>query len=157
MSATLLKGQLIQLVPATFKNRKAIFNWLTKSNITPQMFGAPTFPEEEPPDWEEFLADYTTHYFTDDLPLKGRCFVIKNGRKHIGQINYNAIDTLQKLVELDIWLVNREHTRKGYGTEAILLLGNYLQLEFGCKSLFLQPSARNPKAIKAYQKIGFII
>ena len=157
MSKSFLKGKLIHLVPAKLSNRKTIFNWMTKSDIAAQMFGPPTFPEVEPPDWEEFLADYTTNYFTDEFPLKGRCFIIKKGRKHLGQINYNSIDTQQKIVELDIWLANSKHTRKGYGTAAIQLLGNYLHQQFGCELLFLQPSARNPKAISAYQKIGFEI
>ncbi len=157
MSKSSLKGKLIHLVPATLRNRRTIFNWMTKSDIATQMFGLPTFPEMEAPDWEAFQEDYTTNYFTDESPLKGRCFLIKKGRKQIGQINYNPIDMTQKLVELDIWLAESLYTRKGYGTEAIQLLGNYLHQFFNCELLFLQPSARNPKAIKAYQKIGFIV
>ena len=153
----LLRGGNIHLIPAKLNNRRTIFNWMTESDIAPQMFGPPTFPEVAPPNWEEFLADYTNNYFTDDFPLQGRCFIIKKGKKHIGQINYNPIDTSQKLVELDVWMANNTYTRKGYGTEAIQLLGNYLQQQFDCELLFLQPSVRNPKAIKAYQKIGFII
>lgn len=157
MSTSLLKGKVIHLVPATLRNRRAIFNWMTNSDIVPHIFGPPTFPELEAPDWKEFQEDYTSNYFTDDLPLQGRCFIIKKGRKHLGQINYNPIDTVQKLVELDIWLAQKAYTGKGYGTEAIQLLSIYLQYTFGCELLFLQPSARNPIAIKAYQKLGFRI
>ena len=157
MSKSLLKGKIVHLVPATLKNRRTIFNWMAKSDITPQMFGLPTFPELEPPDWEAFQKDYTTNYFTNESPLQGRCFIIKKDRKHIGQINYNPIDAIQKLVELDVWLAKKAYTGKGYGTKAIQLLSNYLQYTFGCKLLFLQPSARNPTAIKAYQKLGFKI
>ncbi len=157
MSKLTLKGQLIHLVPATLRNRRTIFNWMVNSDISHYMVGLPTFPEMEAPDWEEFLEDYTTNYFTDESPLKGRCFIIKKGRKHLGQINYNPINRAQKLVELDIWLAKSAYTGKGYGTAAIQLLGNYLHQQFDCELLFLQPSARNPKAIKVYQKIGFKI
>ncbi len=154
---TLLKGERIHLFPANLSNRRTIFNWMTKSDIAAQMFGLPTYPEMQAPDWEEFKEDYTINYFTDEFPLKGRCFIIKKGKKHIGQINYNPINIAQKLVELDIWLAKSVFTGKGYGTEAIQLLGNYLHQTFNCELLFLQPSARNPKAIKVYQKLGFKI
>lgn len=157
MINSLLKGKEIHLVPANIRNRRTIYNWMVHSDISGQMFGSPIFPEVQRPQWEEFIEDYTVNYFTDEFPLSGRCFIIKKGRKHIGQINYNLINQKTGLVELDIWLAKSNYTRKGYGTAALQLLGAYLKEKFACQRLFMQPSARNPKAIQAYQKVGFKI
>ncbi|WP_448961598.1 GNAT family N-acetyltransferase [Larkinella arboricola] len=74
----------------------------------------------------------------------------------IGQINYNAINTSDLSTELDIWLAGSQYTNKGYGTNALLTLCNYVHNEFGCTKFMIAPSRRNPWAIKSYQKAGFV-
>jgi RimJ/RimL family protein N-acetyltransferase len=44
---------------------------------------------------------------------------------------------------------------KGYGTDALDALCGYLDERFGVGRFMVQPSARNPRAIKAYEKVGF--
>ena len=45
---------------------------------------------------------------------------------------------------------------KGYGTDALDALCLDLHRRFGVQDFMVQPSARNPRAIHAYEKIGFV-
>jgi RimJ/RimL family protein N-acetyltransferase len=75
----------------------------------------------------------------------------------VGQINHDKIYEEDNSAELDIWLRSSEYINKGYGTDAICTLCNYLHREFNCRRFILCPSARNSRAIKAYEKAGFVI
>ena len=58
-------------------------------------------------------------------------------------------------VELDIWMRSEACCGKGYGTEALDALCRHLHERFGVEEFMVQPSARNPRAIRAYEKLGF--
>ena len=86
----------------------------------------------------------------------GRCFVIEVNSEPIGQINHNKISDTDNSTELDIWLKSSKYINKGYGTDAIITLCNYLAKEFACRKFIISPSKRNSAAIRAYEKAGFI-
>ena len=155
MTYTPIIGQKISLVPAQQQDKYAIFEWMALVDTSSAMLGPPLFPEIPVPSWEEFDKDYEPYYFSDDLPLMGRCFVIQLDGKAIGQINYNEINVEEKQVELDIWLAGSQYTGQGFGTDAILSLCDYLRKEYDCKRFVMAPSARNPRAVRTYQKAGF--
>ncbi|MAG44432.1 hypothetical protein CL633_00910 [bacterium] len=46
---------------------------------------------------------------------------------------------------------------KGYGTEALRILMQYLFEEFNLNRISISARANNPRAIRAYQKVGFKI
>ena len=150
-----MKGEIVELRPATMDDRRPIFEWLACSDITSAAMGPPLYPESVPCTWEEFCAGYKTHYFDGSVPRLGRCFVILADGEAVGQVNYNDIPDLETAVELDIWLRARKYCGKGYGPDALEVLIEYLYREFGVTEFFLQPSARNPRAIRAYEKAGF--
>ena len=150
-----LTGEKTILRPATLNDRRKIFEWLTASDLTPELMGEPTFPEIEIPTWEDFMNDYTPQYFNDTNLSRGRSFIIEANGEEVGQINYNDIDLINKSVELDIWLRDRSRTHKGFGTDAINTLCSFLQHTLKCNTFILAPSARNKNAIRAYEKCGF--
>ncbi|MCB9316062.1 MAG: GNAT family N-acetyltransferase [Lewinellaceae bacterium] len=148
--------QQIHLRPALPEDKVKIFDWLTNSDLTREMLGPPTFPEIPVPTWEEFSDDYVDHYFDDTQPLLGRCFIIEYRYLEIGQINYNYIDATEKSTEIDIWLAGSHYTGKGLGIQAIGLICDYLYQNFECKKIYIAPSQRNTRALKAYKKAGFL-
>lgn len=152
----LIHGKAIILRPATPQDRKPIFDWLTNSDLTSQMMGPPTYPDSRIPTWEEFIADYREYFFDNSQPLSGRCFVIEVNSEPVGQINHDKIYPPDNTTELDIWLKNSRYTGKGYGTDAIITLCDYLAKTSGCQRFLISPSRRNINAIKAYKKAGFI-
>lgn len=152
----LLSGEMVRLVPATIDDRAQIYEWLANSNLTQEMLGPPKYPEVLIPSWKEFCDDYLEHYFTEEEALRGRCFIIFSSEEKVGQINYNEIHINTHSTELDIWLVDKKFTAKGFGIEAIQILCNYLFQVFNCNTFYLAPSQRNTQAIHAYRKAGFV-
>ncbi|MHA2405404.1 MAG: GNAT family N-acetyltransferase [Candidatus Hermodarchaeia archaeon] len=80
---------------------------------------------------------------------------LKDNPLLIGTCSLFSIHRINRSAELGIAIWNKQYWGKGYGTEAIrLLLGygfNFLNLH----SVFLIVNEDNPRAIKAYEKVGF--
>ena len=147
----------IRIRPANLGDKRRVFEWLTNSNLTKEMMGPPNYPDSKIPTWDEFNNDYADHYFTGSDPVKGQSFIIVMEECDVGHINHNPIDIKNKITDLDIWLSDKKHTGKGIGTEAIKLMCEYLGEQYGCKQILISPSKRNKKAIRAYEKAGFIL
>jgi RimJ/RimL family protein N-acetyltransferase len=75
----------------------------------------------------------------------------------VGQVYYNDIQFFEgkKRTELDLWMRAERTCGRGYGSDALDALCTYLAAEFAVQEFMVQPSARNPRAIRAYEKIGF--
>ena len=149
-------GSIVTLRPANIEDRRLIFDWLTSSDLTKFIIGPPIYPDINIPTWEEFIDDYRTYFFDSSQPLMGRCFIIEVNSEPIGQINHDKIYPKDNSTELDIWLKSSAYTGKGYGTDALITLCHYLNEKYECKKFIIAPSRRNPRAIRAYKKAGFI-
>lgn len=147
---------LVSLRPAILQEKKKIFGWLVHSNLTSEMMGPPDYPDSPVPSWSEFDQDYRDHYFDPSDPRTGQCYLILHHDIEIGQINHNELNDDLKCTELDLWMADRKYTGKGYGSIALNLLCNNLFNDFGCTTFYMAPSQRNTRAIKAYQKAGFV-
>lgn len=150
-----IKGQLVSLRPSTMEDRSMVFEWLCHSDLTRFMLGPPTFPDNPAPSWEEFIDDYAPYFFDGTQPRLGRSFIILLDGQPIGQVNHDRIYPKDRSTELDIWLSESKYTGKGYGTDALKILCEYLNREFGCKKFVIAPSRRNEWAIRSYEKAGF--
>ena len=150
-------GQQIELHPATAGDRQRIYRWFAQSNLTASMAGPPDFPDHPIPDFEEFAQDYADYFFDGSAPASGRSYLILLRNEKIGQINYQSCEKTARAAELDIWLADRKYTGQGYGTDAIRTLSDFLLKSDWFDLLLIAPSARNLRAIAAYQKAGFRI
>lgn len=151
----MIKGKDIKLAPASPEDRYDIYYWSMHSDIAYMMVGPPRYPELPVETWEEFNLDFEDHYFTDENPLAGRCFIILYQNQRAGQINYNKVDRDLNMVEMDIWLAGSKFTRKGIASDAINTLMHWLNQELGCQHFILAPSARNTGAVSCYRGLGF--
>jgi diamine N-acetyltransferase len=152
-----IQGKCVILRPATTEYEPQILGWLLTSDITPSILGPPLFPERPVPRLDDPSQRLDPHYLDGTAPELGRCFLILVDGEPVGQVTYNDIverDGL-KQVELDIWMRSEAFCGKGYGTDALEALCGYLRERFGVSQFMVQPSARNPRAIRAYEKIGF--
>ncbi len=158
MAEQTLQGRLVTLRPATLDDRRPIYDWAAHSDATSAMMGPPTYPEHPIPTWEEFCGDHKPHFFDGSAPHLGRCFVILVNNEPVGQVYYNDIEEHEqrKRTELDIWMRAERYCGQGFGSDALLTLCEYLACQFGVQEFMVQPSARNPRAIRAYEKIGFV-
>ena len=104
---------------------------------------------------QKFFEDWNSGYFDLKFPEKGQCFWVTVDGEKIGQVNYNKIDLNNKNVELDIILGAEKHISKGYGTDALRALVKHLFKNFDINKIWIEVRRNNPRAIRAYQKIGF--
>lgn len=156
----MITGERIRLVPATLADRQRIYDWCYHSETTKSHFGPPNYPDMPLPSYEEFYASddggYTDYYFTGAKPGDGRGFLIVSGDETIGFVSYSAFHLKPGIAEIDIWMGAEASCGSGLGTEALIALGDYLNRELGLRALIIAPSIRNTRAIRAYEKAGFI-
>jgi diamine N-acetyltransferase len=55
-----------------------------------------------------------------------------------------------------MWMRAEKFCGKGYGSDALETLCSFLAQRFGVEQFMVQPSARNPRAMRAYEKAGFV-
>jgi RimJ/RimL family protein N-acetyltransferase len=154
---TPISGTRVTLRPSRESDRRDVFRWLAESDVTSSMLGPPLFPEEPAPTWDEFIADYGPNFFDGSTLEVESSYIIEVAGESVGQINYEVRESPTRLAELDIWLRSSADTRRGYGSDALLSLTGHLFRTLGVDTFLIRPSARNPKAIRAYQKAGFIV
>lgn len=76
--------------------------------------------------------------------------------KHIGNCGFHAIDWRNRSSEVGIMIGDKTAWNQGYGTEAMQLM---LKVGFDTLNLnriFLHVFETNPRAIRAYEKAGFV-
>ena len=107
------------------------------------------FPDRPIPSPEQFSHSYPRHFYEGTRPYAGRMYVITAESEEIGCISHGAIDVLNDVVELDIWLAERRVAGHGYGSESLVVLCDWLQVNYGVNRFLARPSRRNVKALRA--------
>ncbi len=152
---TIASGSRVSLRRARLLDRPRIHEWLTQSDLTSNVLGPPLYPDYSPPTLEEFSAKYVNAYFDGTRPYAGRMFVIQAGGDDIGAMSHGPIDLLNDVVEVDIWLAERRVSGRGIGSEALVLLADWLQANYGVNRFLVRPSRRNVRALRAMRRAGF--
>lgn len=75
---------------------------------------------------------------------------------HIGNCVCYNIDTIRKEAELGILVGDRSYWGKGYGTDAVKTLMDYIFQELGIKRIFLHTLEWNIRAQECFERCGFI-
>jgi diamine N-acetyltransferase len=152
-----IRGRHVTLRPATPDDERAILEWLFRSDLAPTMLGPPLYPERPIPPPEEPGEGCEPYYFDGSAPEPGRCFLIVADGEPVGQVNSNDIHERggRRRTELDIGMRCEACCGKGYGTDALNALCRSLHERSGVVEFMVQPSAHNPRAIRAYEKAGF--
>lgn len=150
----MIKGNLVELVPASLDKRHDIYNWCFNAD-TSKYHAGEEFQSIEIPTFEEFCEDYEDYYFTGEKIDHGRGFIIVADGVEVGFTNYACLHLKPYMAELDIWLNSEKHLGKGYGVDAITALCDYLHSQLGVKELILRPSRKNEGAVKSYKRAGF--
>ncbi len=72
----------------------------------------------------------------------------------VGSVGLHGIDARSRKAELAIWIA-REHWDKGYGTDAVRTASRFAFREMNLQRIFLHVYDTNPRAIRAYERVGF--
>ncbi|PDY44476.1 GNAT family N-acetyltransferase [Bacillus pseudomycoides] len=119
---------------------------VTKHLVVPDQY--PPFTRDETKRWIEMCLNRKNGY-------EQRAIVTRDG-VHIGWVDLKNFDTTNKNAELGIAIGNKEYWGRRYGIAALysmLQIGFY---EFGLEKVWLRVDADNIKAIKSYEKAGFV-
>jgi len=156
-NAMVISDAEILLRPATLADRRAVYEWMACSDLTASMMGPPEFDEAPVPTWDEFCADYLPYFFNGSLPEVGRSYIIEHVDEPAGHVSYSRLAELPGPgAELDIWMRDASCCGHGWGSAALELLAQLLHEQFGVREMILRPSARNVRAIRSYEKAGFV-
>jgi RimJ/RimL family protein N-acetyltransferase len=151
MGSTTTTGRRVRLRPATLADRPMIHGWSVASDVAHWLH----LSDAPSGSLDEWTDDWEAHDFMDGTPERGRMFVVLEGDAPVGAIAYSDLDERCR-VELDVWMSAEANCGRGLGTAAIELLCAHLETELGVKAFMMQPSERNPRAIRAYEKVGFV-
>lgn len=77
--------------------------------------------------------------------------------EHIGNIYLRKINWVDRNAELHLFIAQREHRGKGYGTEAVRLIMKHAFEDLGLMRIYLNVLANNSGAIAMYEKSGFVM
>ena len=148
----------LSLRPATLADRDLIHSWMVSQGVVEHFLGPPRYPDVPVPTLEQFREDWAPHHFTHEARERGRMFVMVRDGRDVGAIAQNEVVTSEngkRCAEIDLWLADGAFRGRGYGSTALSLLAAQLEQELRLDSIFLQPSARNADAIRAYLDAGF--
>jgi [ribosomal protein S5]-alanine N-acetyltransferase len=82
--------------------------------------------------------------------------VLREGDRLIGVTGLHKVDSLARKADFGINIGDRGFQNKGYGTEAVLLCLRYGFEELNLNRIALSVFSNNPRAIRCYQKAGFV-
>lgn len=151
----MIEGRMVRLRPARESDRRDVYAWLAESDVTSSMMGPPLYPDAPIPTWEEFCADYAPQFFDASTPEREASYIIEVADDAVGHLNYEIVGDPPRYAELDIWMRSERDTGHGWGPDALEALVAHLHSAYGVTSMVIRPSARNPRAIRAYEKAGF--
>ncbi len=95
--------------------------------------------------WELRFSSHTRRRFAIET-LEG---------KHIGNCSYYNINETEGTAELGIMIGNRDYWDKGYGTDTVITLVNYVFQKTNLNRIYLKTLESNTRAQKCFAKCNF--
>lgn len=74
----------------------------------------------------------------------------------IGHLQYEGGDSRDRRVQIGVFIGEQDARDQGYGTEAVIILLNWLFNHRNMHRVWLTIQADNHRAIRVYEKIGFV-
>ncbi len=146
---------MIRIRHANITEKYKTYEWLCLSDTAHMHMGEPDYPNSPIPSWEQFKEDFEDFYYQEVTREKGSVMIILHNEEEIGCLCYACFHLKPQKAELDIWLKGKEYCGIGYGTNALIALCEYLELNYNIKDYIIRPSIKNYRAIRAYEKVGF--
>lgn len=146
---TCMEGSSLRLRPATIDDAADRFS-LGNNPAIVRMFGV------SPADTKPMTMDEAgawAHGHADD-PY---AWIIEIAGRLIGEIKLHAINAQDRRASMAIAIYDPQHLGKGFGSEAIRLLLHHAFTELNFHRIGIRVLAYNERAIRAYQKCGFVV
>ncbi len=125
--------------------------WVNDYEITKYLSNLFLYPHSKN-DTEKFL----NAMIDGNVNMKGFVIAHKDTEEYIGQLDLIKIDWPNRVGTIGIVIGTKENLGKGYGTEAIKLLQDFVFNKLNLNKLELDVRSFNERAIACYKKCGFI-
>jgi len=144
----MINGSKVILRNKTLADAQNDYAWQTDTELA-WLDAAPvvTLP------FEEYLSAYASelHY---SAPIRCSFALEAPDGKHIGNCVYYNVNEIKGEAEIGIMIGNRDYWDKGYGTDAVTTLINYIFGNTSLNRLYLKTLVSNARAQKCFQKCG---
>ena len=146
----MFKGERINLRPQKKEDAEYIAKYQQDQDVLDNYFMGYNMPP-----LKEFAERWYERLTTEK---EGYGFVIENKQgEFIGTCHANDMNMRNGTTYLAIFIGHPDYRSKGYGTEAMKLFLNFMFNELGLRKVKLNVFAFNKRAIRCYEKCGFII
>jgi methionyl-tRNA formyltransferase/RimJ/RimL family protein N-acetyltransferase len=144
-----VEAKRVCLRPLCREDSVLLYDWINCRSLV--VFNAPFYPVSEV-DHSAWMESMLTKRM--DLVI----FVIEElAEGHvIGTCQLFNINWQQRSAELQIRIGNETYQNKGFGTEGVMLLCEFGFTDLNLHRIYLNVFANNTRAIKAYEKCGFM-
>jgi len=105
--------------------------------------------------YSQYLIDFT-HELKAPRATGRRFSVCTLDGKHIGNCSYYNLSKYRSETELGIMIGNRDYWDKGYGTDVVTTLVDFIFSELNVDRIYLKTLESNTRAQKCFQKCGFM-
>ncbi len=102
--------------------------------------------------WFENLSNRSP----EQRPLSIEVKTPDGGWKHIGNVGLEGIEWMNRSAGFGIFIGEKALWNQGYGTEATRLMMKHGFETLNLNRIFLHVYENNPRAIRAYEKVGFV-
>jgi RimJ/RimL family protein N-acetyltransferase len=105
---------------------------------------------------ESFAADLAPGGRFTHIEQTGYFWVADETSRALGYLQYEGGALRDRRAQIGILIGERDAWDQGYGTEAVVVLLNWLFSHRGFHRVWLTVQANNPRAARVYEKIGFV-
>ncbi|MCT2536879.1 acetyltransferase [Aquibacillus koreensis] len=149
----LIQKDALQVRYLEEKDKPLLANWLSNPNVLQFYEG-----RDQPFDLEQVNKVF---YGND---REGRCMV-EFGGKEIGYIQFYTLDDITKatygyndqiIYGIDQFIGEEDYWNKGIGKLLVTSMARYLIKQKSAERVVMDPQIRNQRAIRCYEKSGFI-
>lgn len=95
--------------------------------------------------------------FLDSAPDVYRYSILEENSRLIGTIGFKELNIPSRSASLYIVIGDKSYWGKGYGTDALIVFVRFLFTQWNLHRITLDTWDENIRAIRAYEKVGFII
>jgi len=145
-----MEGKLVRLRPYQKTDIEDLMKWVNDEEVT-RYLGSQMTPPASRSGEEAFLEMAMTHSETHKV------FAIETmAREYAGGIDLRVIDQIDRRAEVGIVIGVKDFWGRGYGTEAMRLMLRFAFGRLNLNRVSLRVFDYNQRAIKSYEKCGFI-
>jgi RimJ/RimL family protein N-acetyltransferase len=146
----ILAGNKVTLRKIKKSDLKSCIKWFSDPEVVKFLStSVKNITEEQELEWFNFIKDSENDFVF--------AIISKNDGVYIGNCGLHKIDWNEKNCEFGIFIGNKDYWNKGYGTDALKSLMNFVFCDLKLQKIKLLVYEYNCRAKKVYDNCGFIL